>query len=121
MSFLEARNRHQSGHSSLGAKGFLEDAMRARGMLPTRHPQSKIEEAKAHFSKTKSRLSHLEEENVNLREQLEKLEALADSATKTLSSQREHIASFYSKSQVADVDDANCGDSSSGGCRRDVG
>jgi len=102
-SFVEARNRLLNGEGSLGARGYIEDAMRARGQLPKRHSAPKVEAAFAHFADTKHRLVDLEEENEHLRGQLHELQGLAARATDTLSKQREQLGALYSKPPVTNV------------------
>jgi len=94
---VEARNRLVNGEGVLGARGYMEDAMRARGQLPARPSAPKVDAAFAHFAHTKQRMVDLEQENEHLREQLS---TLSKRATETLDKQRQQIDALYSKQKA---------------------
>jgi len=97
---VEARNRLVNGEGVLGARGYMEDAMRARGQLPARPSAPKVDAAFAHFAHTKHRMVDLEQENEHLRGELSKLHALSKRATETLDKQRQQIDALYSKQKA---------------------
>ena len=99
-SFLEARDRLLNGEGSLGARGYMEDAMRARGQLPNRPDPVKLDNAIKHFASTKHRINDLEKENSKLKSDLDAMNRIAGEATQTLSSQRKYIDALNSKQAV---------------------